>query len=74
MNTLDIDTCLKTIPDFLGAFPFNELPTKPNGDFSVVINTNADIGEHWLALVRKDKETQNLRKHKIYFYITYNNQ
>ena len=28
----------------------------------------------WVLLTIIIKETQNLRKHKIYFYITYNNQ
>lgn len=55
MNTLDIDAALGKIPGFLGAFPYNELPRRPDDDFSVVINTESDKepGAHWVALLRK---------------------
>ena len=56
MNTLEIDAVLEKIPGFIGAFPFNELPQRPDEDFSVVINTDSDRdpGAHWVALVKKD--------------------
>ena len=53
MDTLEIDRVLAKVPGFLGAHAFNELPIKPSGDFSTVVNTNAEKGEHWLAIVRK---------------------
>ena len=53
MDTLEIDRALAKVPGFLGAHAFNELPEKPNGDYSLVVNTNAEQGEHWLAIVRK---------------------
>ena len=54
MDTLEIDRVLAKVPGFLGAHAFNELPTKPNGNYSIVVNTNAEKGEHWLAIVRKN--------------------
>ena len=54
MDTVEIDRVLAKVPGFLGAHAYNELPTKPNGDYSIVINTNSEEGEHWLAIVRKN--------------------
>ena len=54
MDTLEIDRVLAKVPGFLGAHAFNELPAKPSGDYSIVVNTNAKEGEHWLAIVRKN--------------------
>ena len=45
MDTLEIDRALAKVPGFLGAHAFNELPEKPNGDYSLVVNTNAEEGE-----------------------------
>ena len=53
MDTLEIDRALDNVAGFLGAHAFNELPKKPKGDYSLVVNTNAEEGEHWLAIVRK---------------------
>lgn len=63
MDTLQIDRALDKVPGFLGAFPFNELPDKPSSDFSVIVNTDAGPGDHWLALVRMQD--------KIYFHDSY---
>ena len=55
MDTLQIDNKI-TVPGFLGAFPYNELPEKPKSDmFSLVINTESskEQGEHWLVLLYK---------------------
>ena len=54
MDTVEIDRVLAKVPGFLGAHAYNELPTKPKGNYSIVINTNATKGEHWLAIVRKN--------------------
>ena len=54
MDTLEIDRVLAKVPGFLGAHAFNELPAKPSGDYSIVVNTNAKEGQHWLAIVRKN--------------------
>tara|TARA_B100000586_G_scaffold133446_1_gene96522 strand:+ start:194 stop:643 length:450 start_codon:yes stop_codon:yes gene_type:complete len=54
LSTLDIDEKLK-IPSFLGAFPYDELPQKPDGDFSVIVNTepSTEPGDHWLPIIFK---------------------
>lgn len=65
MDTLELDQALANVSGFIGAFSFDELPTKPNGEFSVIINTDSSKGqgEHWLALVRKGS--------MYYFYDSY---
>ena len=60
MDTLQIDEKI-TVPGFLGAFPYDEIPQKPKSDtFSLVINTESskEPGDHWLVLLYK----------KPYFY------
>ena len=54
MNTLDIDTKVD-LPNFLGAFAYNEIPNIPNNDFSLVINTDdsESPGDHWIPILRK---------------------
>ena len=54
MNTLDIDTKVD-LPNFLGAFAYNEIPNIPNDDFSLVINTDdsESPGDHWIPILRK---------------------
>ena len=56
MDTTELDRKLSNVPGFIGAFPFDDLPTKPTTDFSVIINTDSEkgSGEHWLALARKN--------------------
>ena len=56
MDTAQIDNTI-TAAGFLGAFPYDELPTKPNKDsFSLVINTDSshEPGDHWLVLLCKN--------------------
>ena len=60
MDTLQIDKNI-TVTGFLGAFPYDEIPQKPDiDDFSLVINTQSskEPGDHWLVLLYK----------KPYFY------
>ena len=55
MDTTQLDEKI-TAPGFLGAFPYDQIPQKPNnGSFSVVLNTDPTDGpgEHWIALVYK---------------------
>ena len=58
MNTRDIDQKLADISQFRGAYACDLLPAKPNGDFSVVINTDdsSASGDHWLVLARKNEK------------------
>lgn len=53
ISTLEIDEKLKTVPNFLGAYPYDELPERPNGDFSVIVNTEpgAEPGDHWIPII-----------------------
>ena len=55
MDTLEIDNKISA-PGFLGAFAFDKLPARRDGNFSLVINTEAENepGDHWIALVQKD--------------------
>ena len=55
MDTIEIDGKLTKINGFLGAFAYDILPSKPDTDFSVVINNQRSDqpGEHWVALIRK---------------------
>ena len=56
LNTLQLDKKI-TAPGFLGAFPYDEIPAKPNSGetFSVILNTdpNDRPGDHWIALIYK---------------------
>ena len=54
LSTLDIDRKIH-YPNFLGAYAFDELPPKGEGDFSVIVNTepSTEPGEHWLPLIFK---------------------
>ena len=54
LDTSDLNKSLQ-IEGYLGSHAFNELPPKPEGDFSLVINVTTGPGSHWLALVRKKK-------------------
>ena len=45
-----------TAPGFLGAFPYDQMPPKPDSVvFSVILNTDPETepGDHWIALVYK---------------------
>lgn len=56
MDTTQINNTI-TAAGFLGAFPYDELPTKPNTDsYSLVINTDSshEPGNHWLVLLCKN--------------------
>ena len=57
MDALQLDLAIKA-KGFLGAFPYDELPEKPVGDFSIVVNTapSNQAGSHWLALLYKSKK------------------
>ena len=57
ISTLDIDEKLESVPNFLGAFPFDELPEKPDDDFSVIVNTEpgGEPGAHWIPIIFKNK-------------------
>ena len=52
MDTLQLDLAIKA-KGFLGAFPYDDLPEKTVGDFSIVVNTapSNQAGTHWLALL-----------------------
>ena len=52
MDTLQLYLAIKA-KGFLGAFPYDELPEKPVGDFNFVANTvpSNQAGSHWLALL-----------------------
>ena len=55
MDTTQLDEKI-TAPGSFGAFPYDQIPQKPNnGSFSVVLNTDPADGpvEHWIALVFK---------------------
>ena len=55
MDTTQLDQKI-TAPGFLGAFPYDKIPPKPDsGVFSVILNTDpeAEPGDHWIALVYK---------------------
>ena len=56
MDTIEIDKRI-TVPGFLGAFAYDALPPRQDGDFSLVINTEvaSKPGAHWIALVKKGK-------------------
>ena len=56
MNTVEIDQKLAAVLQFKGAYACDLLPAKPEGDFSVVVNTDdsSGSGDHWLVLVRKN--------------------
>ena len=56
MDTLEIDKKVSA-PDFLGAFSFDELPTKPkNGTFTAILNVDSSNlpGSHWIAIIYKN--------------------
>lgn len=52
MDTIQLDKIV-TAFGFLGTFPYDEIPPKPDKDHSLIINTSpSDMpGEHWVALV-----------------------
>ena len=54
MDTIEIDKKISA-PGFLGAFAYDTLPPRKDGDFSLVINTEVESeqGSHWIALVKK---------------------
>lgn len=55
MNTIDIKSLLSHIPNFLGVFPSDCLPTisDKSKTFGLVVNTDSSdrSGTHWLAVV-----------------------
>ena len=57
MDTLQLDLAIKA-KGFLGAFPYDDLPEKPVGDFSIVVNTapSNQARSHWIALLYKSKK------------------
>ena len=57
MDTLPLDLAIKA-KGFLGAFPYDNLPEKAVGDFSIIVNTASSnqAGTHWLALLYKSKK------------------
>ena len=65
MDSLTLKQRLFDVQNFVGVFPFDLLPEKPSGDFSLVVNTDNSTqpGDHWLVLSRKDS--------KIYFIDSY---
>ena len=55
MDTTQLDQKL-TAPGFLGAFPYDQMPPKPDSEvFSIILNTDPETepGDHWIALVYK---------------------
>ena len=55
MDTTQLDQKI-TAPGFLGAFPYDQIPPKPDSEvFSVILNTDpvTEPGDHWIALVYK---------------------
>ena len=65
MDSLTLEKQLHDVQNFVGVFPFDLLPKKPSGDFSLIVNTDNSTqpGDHWLVLSRKDS--------KIYFIDSY---
>ena len=58
MNTLQINQKI-TAPGFLGAFPYDQLPTKPDSKlFSIIVNTDLhnEPGDHWIVLLFKEPQ------------------
>ena len=56
LSTFDLDKI--KIKGFIGAHAFDELPEKPDKDFSVIVNTakGTKDGEHWVALRRTNSK------------------
>lgn len=52
MNTKEINTILRHIKSFLGAFPCDQLPKIKKRPASLVVNTDDSNkpGEHWIAI------------------------
>ena len=65
MDSLTLEKRLSDVQNFVGVFPFDLLPDKPGGDFSLVVNTDNSTqpGDHWLVLSRKGS--------KFYFIDSY---
>ena len=58
LNTLQLDKKI-TSPGYLGAFPFDEIPPKPDKKlFSLIINTDLHSmpGDHWIVLLFKEPQ------------------
>ncbi len=57
MKTTQLDAKISA-PGFLGAFPYDELPERAQGNFSLVVNTEVGTmpGDHWVALIKKEGE------------------
>ena len=65
MNTLELDKKISA-SGFLGAFPYDEIPPKPDSKlFSLIINIDPSTapGEHWTALFYKEPS--------LYFFDSY---
>ena len=58
MDSLTLEKQLHDVQNFVGVFPFDLLPKKPSGDFSLIVNTDNSTqpGDHWLVLSRKDSK------------------
>ena len=57
LNTIQIDNKLENVNGFLGAYAYDEIPSKPKKKlFSLVVNTSSshEPGDHWLVLVYRD--------------------
>ena len=55
MDAIQIDEKI-SVPGFLGTFGYDELPTRKDDNFSLIVNTevSTEPGDHWVALVQKD--------------------
>lgn len=64
MNTTELNEKINA-PEFIGTYPYDILPKRPDSNHSIVVNTSPskDPGSHWLALVFKNK--------KLYFLDSY---
>ena len=58
LDTLQLDKTI-TAPGFLGAFPYDQIPTKPGIKlFSLIINVDSSKlpGSHWIVLLFKEQQ------------------
>ena len=66
MNTIQIDKKLDIVEEFLGAFPYDQIPPKPDSEmFSLIINIDPSTlpGDHWTVLLYKGN--------RFYFFESY---
>ena len=52
MNTVQINSRMKNVPNFIGVFPINRLPHVRQTTFSFIFNTDPshEPGTHWIAV------------------------